>query len=68
VAEDQDIFGTAVQLAARVCAHAQPGQVLAANVMRELTAGKGFLFSDLGDVVLRGFEDTVRLYEVRRKD
>ena len=65
VAEDEDLFGTAVQLAARVCAHAQPGQVLASNVVRELSAGKGFLFSDQGDVVLRGFEDPVRLYEVR---
>ncbi len=65
VAEDEDLFGTAVQLAARVCAHAQPGTILAANVVRELSAGKGFLFSDQGDVVLRGFEDPVRLYEVR---
>ncbi|MEE8346246.1 MAG: adenylate/guanylate cyclase domain-containing protein [Dehalococcoidia bacterium] len=65
VAEDEDLFGTAVQLAARVCARAQPGQVLASNVVRELSAGKGFLFSDQGDVVLRGFEDPVRLYEVR---
>ncbi len=65
VAEDQDLFGTAVQLAARVCARAEPGQILASNVVRELAAGKGFLFSDQGDVELRGFEDPVRLYEVR---
>jgi class 3 adenylate cyclase len=65
VAEDEDLFGTAVQLAARVCAHAEPGQILASNVVRELAAGKGFMFSDQGDVVLRGFEDPVRLYEVR---
>jgi class 3 adenylate cyclase len=65
VAEDQDLFGTAVQLAARVCAHAEPGTILASNVVRELSAGKPFLFSDQGDVVLRGFEDPVRLYEVR---
>ncbi|MEE8346247.1 MAG: adenylate/guanylate cyclase domain-containing protein, partial [Dehalococcoidia bacterium] len=65
VAEDEDLFGTAVQLAARVCAHAEPGQVLASNVVREIAAGTGFLFSDQGDVVLRGFEDPVRLYEVR---
>src|SRR3990170_2664567 len=49
VAEDQDLFGTAVQLTARVCARAEPGQILAANVVRELAAGKGFLFADLGD-------------------
>lgn len=65
VAEERDLFGTAVPLAARVCARAEPGQVLAANVVREMSAGKGFLFSDCGDVVLRGFEDPVRLYELR---
>jgi class 3 adenylate cyclase/pimeloyl-ACP methyl ester carboxylesterase len=73
VAEDHpdghgDLFGTAVQLAARVCAQAEPGQILAANVVRELAAGKGFLFSDQGDIALRGFEDPVRLYEVRWRD
>ena len=65
VAEDADLFGTAVQLAARVCAQAQPGQILIPDGVRHLVAGKGFLFSDRGDVVLRGFEDPVRLYEVR---
>jgi adenylate cyclase len=65
VAEEEDLFGTAVQLAARVCARAEPGQVLVSNVVRELSAGKGFLFSDQGDIVLRGFEDPVRLYELR---
>jgi class 3 adenylate cyclase len=33
-------------------------------VVRELSAGKGFLFSDRGETALRGFEDPVRLYEV----
>ena len=68
VAEDEDLFGTAVQMAARVCAHAEPGQIVAANVVRELAAGKGVLFSDLGDIALRGFEDPVRLYEVRWRE
>ena len=68
VAEEADLFGTAVQMAARVCAHAEPGQIVAANVVRELAAGKGFLFSDLGDIALRGFEDPVRLYEVRWRE
>jgi class 3 adenylate cyclase len=65
VAEDQDLFGTAVQLAARVCEHAEPGQILVPTVVRELVAGKGFLLADVGQVALRGFEDPVRLYEVR---
>jgi class 3 adenylate cyclase/pimeloyl-ACP methyl ester carboxylesterase len=64
VAEEEDLFGAAVQLAARVCSQARPGQILVSNVVRELTMGKGFLFADQGDVTLRGFEDPVRLYEV----
>ncbi len=65
IAEDDDLFGTAVNLAARICAHAEAGQILAPIVVRELAAGKQFLFADLGETELRGFEDPVRLYEVR---
>jgi len=65
VAEEQDLFGTGVQLAARIWAHAQPGEIVAANVVRELAAGKGFLFADRGKTALRGFGDPVRLHEVR---
>ncbi|MCJ7509668.1 MAG: adenylate/guanylate cyclase domain-containing protein [Dehalococcoidia bacterium] len=68
VAEEKDLFGTAVQLAARRCAHADPGEILAPIVVRELAAGKGFLFSDLGAVALRGFEEPARLYEVRWRE
>ncbi len=65
ISEEDDLFGTAVQLAARACSHAAPGQILVSNVVRELTAGKGFLYSDIGEVELRGFEDPVRLFEAR---
>jgi adenylate cyclase len=68
IAEEEDLFGTAVQLAARICAHAEPGQILAPIVVRELAAGKRFLFADLGDVALRGFDDPVRLFEVRWRE
>jgi class 3 adenylate cyclase len=64
VAEDGDLFGTSVQLAARICARAEPGQILASNVIRELAAGKQFLFADHGDVIFRGFGDPVRVCEV----
>jgi class 3 adenylate cyclase/pimeloyl-ACP methyl ester carboxylesterase len=64
VAEEHDLFGTAVQLARRICDRAEPGQILASNVVRELVAGKGFLFSSQGEADLRGFEDPMRLYDV----
>jgi class 3 adenylate cyclase len=65
IAEQEDLFGTAVNMAARIAAEAEGGEILASDVVRQLVAGKGFLFADRGDVALRGFEEAVRLYEVR---
>jgi len=68
IAEEKDLFGTAVNLAARIAAQAAGGEILVANVVRELAAGKGFLIADRGETALRGFEDPVRLYEVRWRE
>ena len=68
IAEDDDLFGTAVNLAARICAQAEAGQILAPIVVRELAAGKQFMFADLGETELRGFEDPVRLYKLRWRE
>ena len=35
-----------------------------ALLVRGLCSGKGFLFADRGEHVLRGFEDPVRMFEV----
>ena len=68
IVEDADLFGTSVDLAARLVDHAQPGQIIASDVVRQLAAGKDFLFSDLGETELRGFEDPVKLWEVRWRE
>jgi class 3 adenylate cyclase len=68
IAEEADLFGTAVIAAARIAARAAGGEILASDVVRQLVAGKGFLFSDRGEVVLRGFDDPVRLFEVRWRE
>jgi class 3 adenylate cyclase len=65
IAEEEDLYGAAVNLAARIAAKAAGGQILASNVVQELAAGKGFVFEDRGRRKLRGFQDPVRLYEVR---
>jgi class 3 adenylate cyclase len=64
VERDQDIFGTTVQMAARLCAHADPGQILVSNVVAELCVGKGLAFDDRGDVMLKGFDSPVRVHGV----
>ena len=64
IAKDDDYFGAAVQLAARVCDRAQPGQVLVSNVVKELCSGKLFQFADQGEVTLKGFPEPVQLFVV----
>jgi class 3 adenylate cyclase len=65
IAEEADLFGASVIQAARILDQARGGEIVLANVVRELAAGKGFLFADRGEILLRGFEDAVRLYELK---
>ena len=64
IAEDDDLFGTAVIVAARIAAQAKGGEILVSDVVRQLVAGKGFLFNDRGEHALKGFEYPVRVFEV----
>jgi class 3 adenylate cyclase len=64
IAEDDDLFGTAVIAAARIGAQAHGGEILVSDVVRQLVAGKGFSFADRGEVHLQGFDEPMRLHEV----
>jgi class 3 adenylate cyclase len=64
IEEEDDLFGASVILASRVASKARGGQILVTNVVRELVAGKGFVFADAGEFEMKGFEEPVRLYEV----
>ena len=59
-----DIYGAAVNLAARICAHAAPGQILVSAAVKELAVGKSLRFIDMGAIALKGFDEPVRLYQV----
>lgn len=65
VENHSDLFGSTVQLAARLCSHAQPQQSLVSNAVAELCLGKGLSFQDLGEVSLKGFERPVRVHAVQ---
>ncbi len=65
IAEDDDLYGTAVNEAARITAAAKGGEILVSDVVRQLVKGKDFLFADIGERQLKGFDESVRLYEVR---
>jgi class 3 adenylate cyclase len=59
VEKRNDLFGSTVQLAARLCGHAEIGQVLVSNVVAELCDGKGIDFDDRGQTQLKGFKQPV---------
>jgi len=64
VSKDEDLFGAAVNLASRICGHANPGQILVSGAVRELSVGKPLSFLDRGPIALKGFDDPVRVFEV----
>jgi class 3 adenylate cyclase len=64
VEDHNDLFGCTVQLAARICARAEPEQILVSHGVVELCLGKNFLFQDAGELDLKGFERPVRAHAV----
>ncbi len=64
VSQHEDLFGAAVNLASRICGHANPGQILVSSAVRELSVGKQMSYQDRGPIALKGFDDPVRLFEV----
>jgi class 3 adenylate cyclase len=65
VTAHDDLFGATVQLAARLCATAEPGSTLVSGAVRELAVGKGFAFDDVGELELKGFDEPARAYRLR---
>jgi class 3 adenylate cyclase len=64
VEDDNDLFGTAVNLAARTCAHAEPGRILVTHVVHDQYPGERSMFSDTGEITPKGFDHPIRVYEV----
>jgi len=59
-----DVGGIAVHLGARVAATASPGEVVVSSTVRDLVAGSGIGFVDLGEHDLKGVPDRWHLYAV----
>jgi class 3 adenylate cyclase len=68
IEDEGDLFGATVILAARIKEQAGAGEILIPETVRDLLAGKGFTFADRGEFVPKGFEDAVRLFEVRWRE
>ena len=62
--DNDDLFGAAVQLAARLCAAATDDDIAVSMAVRELCAGKSFRFDDRGEHALKGLSEPTRIYGV----
>ena len=65
VSDNEDLFGAAVQLAARLCAASEPRGISVSVAVRELCVGKRFTFEERGPMALKGFSEPTPFYEVR---
>jgi class 3 adenylate cyclase len=68
IAEDNDLFGTVVQLSARIVDKASTDQIFVSEIVRGICAGKSFKFKNLGKFPMKGFDDDITLFEVLWKE
>src|SRR5436309_6285576 len=59
-----DLFGSTVNIAARIAAIASPGQMLATQRVANIAAASGIVARDMGKVALRSIADHVPLYSI----
>jgi class 3 adenylate cyclase len=62
--DNDDLFGAAVQVAARLCAAASAGDIFASVAVRELCLGKPFRFDEHGRVTLKGLPEPTPVFRV----
>jgi len=60
-----DVGGMAVHIGARVVSKAQPDQVLVSSTVRDLVAGSGITFADMGSHHLKGVPGNWRLFAAK---
>jgi len=68
VTEQGDLFGAAVQQAARLCTGARPDCIVVSSGVRDLCRGKGIRFSDAGTIAVKGFDEPIGHFEVDWRD
>jgi len=61
------LFGSTVNLTARICAHAEPNQILASHDIRAFGEAARVVFRPYGSVQLKGFPTPVELDEIERR-
>ena len=66
VDHNDDLFGSTVTLASRICAAADAGHILTSDVVHDLGREKGFSFDSGHEQTLKGFSSPTRLFELVR--
>lgn len=64
IAEGGDLHGISVIAASRTADHATGGEILVSDVVRQLVAGKGFVFAARDSFVPKGFDQPFDVYRV----
>jgi len=65
IQEDNDLFGTTVQMSARIVDKAQADEIFASEIVRGIATGKGHQFLDRGTYAMKGFDKDPTLWEVK---
>jgi class 3 adenylate cyclase len=64
VEHGNDLFGSTVQLAARLCSEADPGHILVSNTVTDLCDDQQLKFSEARDLLLKGFDREIAVHAV----
>ncbi|NQU59193.1 MAG: adenylate/guanylate cyclase domain-containing protein [Rhodospirillales bacterium] len=64
ISEDNDLFGSTVQMAARIVDKAKADEIFVSEIVRGICAGKEIKFENRGPFTMKGFDDDPILYEV----
>jgi class 3 adenylate cyclase len=62
VEESNDLFGSAVQMAARICDIAQADAILVSREVKDACVGANLRFAPMGSETLKGFSEPVQLF------
>jgi class 3 adenylate cyclase len=62
--QGREMRGLAMHIGQRVCAAAEPGQILVSSTVRDLLAGSSLAFTDAGERELKGLPGPWRLFAV----
>lgn len=66
IQEDGDVHGAVVVQASRIADLAEAGEVIVSDSVRQLAVGKEFEFTARGEIQLKGFEESQRVWAATR--